>query len=110
MRFFERWGHESYFKLFPNEFYNHSTWRQTLTITFSVCLLGTMVFPQDEEKVIDTRVVMVVDAIFRGIGKGEEAKKHYSLAPIILADIYRSLNLCKNRIQFFQGCNIVLQW
>ena len=56
--------------------------------------------PHDKEKEIDTRVVMVVDAIFRGIGKGEKPKKHYSLTPIILDDIYQSLSLCKNEFQF----------
>lgn len=40
MRFFERWEHDSYFKKIPNEFYNHSTWRQTQTIAFSACLFG----------------------------------------------------------------------
>ena len=48
MRFFEKWGHDNYFRLFPNEFHNHSTWRQTLTIAFSAILLGTMVFHKDE--------------------------------------------------------------
>ena len=27
MWFFERWGHDIYFRLFPKEFHNHSTWR-----------------------------------------------------------------------------------
>ena len=62
MRFFEKWGHDNYFRLFPNELHNHSTWRETQTIAFSACLLGTMVFPNDEGKEIDTRAVMVVDA------------------------------------------------
>ena len=92
------------------EFHNHSTWRQTQTIALSTCLLGTMVFPKDEGKEIDTRVVMVVDAMFRGIGRKKEEKKYCSLAPIILADIYRSLSLCKNGFPFFQDCNVLLQW
>ena len=45
MRFFERWAHDNYFKLFPNEFHNHSSLRQTQTLAFSACLLGTMLFP-----------------------------------------------------------------
>ena len=65
-----------------------------------------MVFPKCEGNKIDTQIVMVVDAIFTGIGKEEEAKKHYSLAPIIMADIYRSLRFYKNEFQFFRGCNI----
>ena len=72
MRFFERWGHDSYFRLFTNEFHNHSTWRQTQTIALSTCLLGTMVFPKDEGKEIDTRAVMVVDDMFKGIGRKQE--------------------------------------
>ena len=63
MRFFERWGHDNYFRLLPNEFHDYSTWRQTQAITFSACLLGTMVFPKDEGKEINTRVVMVVNAM-----------------------------------------------
>ena len=58
-------------------------------------------FPQEEGKEVDTWIVMVVDAICKGIGKEEEAQKHYSLASIILADIYRSL--CKNEFHFFNG-------
>lgn len=67
-------------------------------------------FPQEEGKEVDTWIVMVVDAICKGIGKEEEAQKHYSLASIILADIYRYLSLCKHEFQFFQGYNILLQW
>ena len=69
MRFFERWGHNNYFRLFSNEFHDHNTWRKTQGIAFSPCLLGTMVFPKDEGKEIDTRVVMVVHAMFRGIDR-----------------------------------------
>ena len=54
------------------EFHNHSTWRQTQTIALSTCLLGTMVFPKDEGKEIDTRAVMVVDDMFKGIGRKQE--------------------------------------
>ena len=75
MRFFEWWGHDNYLREFRNEFHNHSAWRQTHIIAFSACLLGMMVFPLDEGKEIDTRIVMVLDSIFRGIGKEEEAKK-----------------------------------
>ena len=110
MIFFKRWGHDTYFRLFTNEFHNRSAWRQTQTIAFSACLLGTMVFPKDEGKEIDTQVVMVVDTMFRGIGRKQEQKKNYSLAPIIFADIYRSVSLCKNGFPFFKGCNILLQW
>ena len=110
MRFFDRWGHGNYFRLFPNEFHDHSTWRQTQAMAFSACLLGTMLFPKDEEKKIGTQVVMVVNAMFRGIGRKSEEKKYCCLAPVILADIYRSLSLCKNGFPFFQGYNILLQW
>ena len=42
----------------------------------------------NEGRAIDTLVVMVEDAIFRMICDGEQEKKHYSLTPIILVDIY----------------------
>ena len=103
-------GHDRYFVQFLNEFHDHNTWRQTQTIAFSAWLLGTMLFPQDEGKEIETWVVMAADNIYRGIGKKQKEKKHCSLAPVILADIYRSLSLCKNGFTFFQGCNILLQW
>ena len=109
MRFFERWGHDSYFRLFPNELHNHSTLRQTQTVAFSACHLRTMVFPEDEGNEIDTRVVMVVDAMYTGIGRKQEEYTYCSLALVIFADIYRSLSLCKNGFPFFQGCNILLQ-
>ncbi|KAH0734778.1 hypothetical protein KY285_010485 [Solanum tuberosum] len=51
-----------------------------------------MVFPQDGGNEIDTRVVMITHAIFEGIVKEEEDKKYFNLTPIILADIYRSLD------------------
>ena len=70
---------------------------------------------QDERKEIDTRVVMVVDTIFRGVVKKQDEKKHCILALVILADIYQSdiyqsLSLRKNGFPFFQGYNILLQW
>ena len=47
-----------------------------------------MVFTQDEGKEIETRVLMVVDAIFIGFDKKQEEKKYCSLALVILTDIY----------------------
>ena len=67
-------------------------------------------FPRDKGKMIDTRLVMVVDAIFKGIRNEGKEKKYYSLALVILDNIYLSLSLCKNGFPFFQGCNILLQW
>ena len=61
-----------------------------------------IVFPQDEGKETDTRVVMIIDAICRGIGKKQQEKKHCSLASVILANIYRSLRLCKNGSPFYK--------
>ncbi|KAH0744130.1 hypothetical protein KY290_032123 [Solanum tuberosum] len=58
--------------------------------------LGTMLFPQAEGNEIDTRVVMVTHVIFEGVSKKGRVKKYFNLAPIILADIYRSLGQCKN--------------
>ncbi|KAH0705576.1 hypothetical protein KY289_010652 [Solanum tuberosum] len=110
LKFYERWEHENYYKNFPNEFLSRSSWSQTQTLAFAVCLLGTMVFPQGGGNEIDTRIVMVTHAIFEGVGKKGQVKKNFNLAPIILADIYRSLGQCKKGFPFFQGCNILLEW
>ena len=109
IKFYERWGHENYFEDFPNEFHNFSTWNNTRPLAFSICLLGIMVFPRGQQNEIDSRIVSTAHAIFYGVG-GENQKKYFNLVPIILADIYRSLGRCKNGHQFFQGCNILLQW
>ena len=60
-----------------------------------------MVFPKDEGKEIDTRVVMVVDVVFKGFGRKQEEKKYCSLASVILADIYQSLSLRKKWVPVF---------
>ena len=36
--------------------------------------------------------------------------EYYTLAPMILDDIYRALDKCQSRESFFQGCNLILQW
>ncbi|KAL3337718.1 hypothetical protein AABB24_030047 [Solanum stoloniferum] len=103
VKFYERWGHENYYKNFSNEFLDYGNWRQTQTLAFVMCLLGTMVFSQDEGNEIDTRIVMVTHSIFEGVGKNRQVKKYFNLAPIILADI---IDLCVNvkmGFHFFKG-------
>lgn len=50
---------------------------------------------------------MVTHAIFYGIKRGTSIK-YYTLAPMILADIYRALDKCRDGSGFFQ--NLILQW
>lgn len=109
LKFYEHWGRNSYFGRFPNEFHDYTTWIRTQALDFSICLLVTMVFPQDQMNVIGSRIVMVTRAIFYGLGK-DGKKKYCDLAQVILANIYRSFGLCKNGYEFFQQCNLLLQW
>lgn len=32
-----------------------------------------------------------------------------TVVPLILAEIYRALTMCRDGMQFFQGCNLLLQ-
>ena len=38
-----------------------------------------------------------------------EKKPNITLVPMILADIYRALTICKDGKDYFEGCNMLLQ-
>ncbi|KAK4715538.1 hypothetical protein R3W88_013876 [Solanum pinnatisectum] len=97
------------YEKFKEEFVSEEKWKETRPLAFAICLLGTMVFPQGPNYTIHPSVIMVTHAIFYGVDYGS-ATKYYTLAPMILADIYRALDKCQNGERFFQGCNLILQW
>ena len=78
-------------------------------MAFAVALLGTMVFPHSPSLSINTRVITLVHTLFKGY-ENQATKKYYSVAPVILSDIYRALGKCKEGHRYFQGCNLLLQW
>ncbi|XP_070005693.1 uncharacterized protein [Nicotiana sylvestris] len=59
-----------------------------------------MVFP-NAKGTIDTSMARIAQIL--------TTKKDHTLVPLVLADIYRALTLCKSGVQFFEGCNILLQ-
>ena len=76
-------------------------------MAFAVALLGTMVFPHGLSLSINTRVITLVHTLFKGY-ENQATKKYYSVAPVILSDIYRALGKCKEGHRYFQGCNLLL--
>uniref|UniRef100_M1CMJ9 Aminotransferase-like plant mobile domain-containing protein n=2 Tax=Solanum tuberosum TaxID=4113 RepID=M1CMJ9_SOLTU len=108
-KFYYRFGRARAYEKFKEEFVSEEKWKETRPLAFVICLLGTMVFPQGPNYTIHPNVVMVTHAIFYGVGYGS-AIKYYTLAPMILADIYRALDKCQSGERFFQGCNLILQW
>ncbi|XP_019250963.1 PREDICTED: uncharacterized protein LOC109229869 [Nicotiana attenuata] len=75
-------------------------WQIHRQFAFIVAFLGIMVFP-NEKGTVDIRM--------SGIAQILTTKEDHTLAPLVLADIYRALTLCKVGAQFFEGCNILLQ-
>ncbi|KAH0735660.1 hypothetical protein KY285_011367 [Solanum tuberosum] len=108
-KLYYRFGRARAYEKFKEDFVSEEKWKETRPFAFAICLLGTMVFPQGPNYTIHPSVVMVTHAIFNGVSYGP-VRKYYNLAPMILADIYRALDRCKNGTRFFQGCNLILQW
>ncbi|XP_019229936.1 PREDICTED: uncharacterized protein LOC109210911 [Nicotiana attenuata] len=98
-----RFGHSAGFEMHEKSLSNKQNkglWQIHRQFTFIVAFLGIMVF-SNEEGTVDTRMVRIAQ-IFT-------TKEDHTLVPLVLADIYRALTLCKAGDQFFEGCNILLQ-
>ena len=67
---------------------------------FVVAFLGIMVFRKKGGK-ISMNLAAVITAF--------EKKPNITLVPMILADIYRALTICKDGKDYFEGCNMLLQ-
>ena len=78
-------------------------------MAFAVALLGTMVFPHGLSLSINTRVITLVHTLFKGY-ENQGTTKYYSVAPVILSNIYRALGKCKEGHRYLQGCILLLQW
>ena len=83
-----------------DELVSKEKWKETRPLAFAICLLGMMVFPQGPNFAIHPSVFMVTHAIFYGVDY-KTSTKYYTLAPIILDDIYRALDKCQNGERFF---------
>ena len=65
-----------------------------------LALLGLVVFPRKDGN-IDMQVAGFVNVLITN------AKS--TLTPMIVSEIYRDLMACKDGVDFFKGCNLLLQ-
>ncbi|KAK4353692.1 hypothetical protein RND71_025886 [Anisodus tanguticus] len=102
---YERCDCRDGYKLFKNEFScTPDHWQARRPIAFVVALLGTLIFPLEHGK-ISTCICSVARSLFGGVDGAQ-----LTLAPMILAEIFRALGKCKRgETSFFEGCNLILQ-
>jgi len=84
-----RFGHSAGFETHEKGLNNRqdkSTWQIHRQFAFIVAFLGIMVFP-NAKRTIDTRMARIAQIL--------TTKKDHTLVPLVLADIYRALTLCK---------------
>ncbi|KAK4341171.1 hypothetical protein RND71_039672 [Anisodus tanguticus] len=102
---YERYGCRDGYKLFKNELsctLDH--WQTKRPIAFTVAVVGTLIFPLEHGK-ISTCICSVARALFEGVDSSQ-----LTLAPMILAEIFRALGRCKRgETSLFEGCNLILQ-
>ncbi|XP_049365515.1 uncharacterized protein LOC125830374 [Solanum verrucosum] len=119
MDLYVRFGNASFYANYNQEFrVTYREWDGIRPLTFTVALLGTMVFPHGPSLSINTRVIMLAHTLFHGhLNQGQV--KYYPIAPVILFDMYRALGKCKKVVttwkkmivhRYFQGCNLLLHW
>lgn len=108
-KLYYRFGRANGYERFKDEFTFEQAWEGKRPFVFAICLLGIMVFPQSLGHTIHPSMIMVTHAIFNGAKHGTSTK-YFTLAPMILADIYRAIDKCQNWVRFFRGCNLILQW
>ncbi|KAK4348259.1 hypothetical protein RND71_034598 [Anisodus tanguticus] len=102
---YERYGCRDGYKIFKNEFScTPDHWRTKRPIAFTVAFLGSLIFPLEYGK-ISTCICSVARALFEGANGAQ-----LTLAPMILAEMFRALGKCKiGETGFFEGCNLILQ-
>ena len=54
-------------------------------------------------------MIMLPHTLFNGYGNQGKVKYNH-VTPVILSDIYRDLEKCKEGHHYFQECNLLLQW
>ena len=92
-KLYYRCGRARAYVKFKDQFVSKEKWKETRPLAFAICLLGKMVFPQGQKYTIHPGVFMVTHAIFYTVDY-KTSMKYYTLAPIIMDDIYRALDKC----------------
>nr|XP_016506340.1 PREDICTED: uncharacterized protein LOC107824121 [Nicotiana tabacum] len=98
-----RFGHSAGFETHEKGLNNRqdkSIWQIHHRFTFIVAFLGVMIF-LNAEGTIDVRMARIAQVLID--------KKDHTLVPLVLADIYWALTLCKSGAQFFEGCQVLHQ-
>jgi len=100
---YDRYGHvggfnNPDFKLCSRN--SRQKWEEHRRVAFMIAFLGLVIFPRKDGN-IDLKVAGVVSTL-QTMGKS-------TLAPMIVADIFRALTACKAGGKFFEGCNLLLQ-
>ncbi|KAK4340324.1 hypothetical protein RND71_041786 [Anisodus tanguticus] len=100
---YERYGCRDSYKIFKNEFScTPDHWRTKRPIAFTVAFLGSLIFPLEYGK-ISTCICSVARGLFEGVNGAQ-----LTLAPMILAEMFRALGKCKRgETGFFEGCNLI---
>uniref|UniRef100_A0A1U7XAV8 Uncharacterized protein LOC104232159 n=1 Tax=Nicotiana sylvestris TaxID=4096 RepID=A0A1U7XAV8_NICSY len=94
LRFGHSSGFETHEKGLSNK-QNKGLWKIHRWFAFIMAFLGIMVFP-NEKGTVDIRMARIAQIL--------TTKEDHTLAPLVLADIYRALTVCKAGAQFFEGC------
>ncbi|XP_070051364.1 uncharacterized protein [Nicotiana tomentosiformis] len=79
---------------------NKDKWEARRGLAFVVAFLGTLICPRSDGH-IELGLAGVADFMVKNTNS--------TIIPIILAEIYRSLIVCRAGIKFFEGCNLLLQ-
>ncbi|XP_016451638.1 uncharacterized protein LOC107776276 [Nicotiana tabacum] len=101
---YECYGHSKSYRLHHDELVvTFLGWTHRRVFVFIICFLGLLIFPKKRGK-IHTRLAMVAKTPMEGI-EGQT----YTIIPMILAEMYRALDRCKQGYGHFGGCNLLLQ-
>jgi len=75
-------------------------WTHRRVFMFIFCFLGLLIFAMKRGR-IHTRLAMVARKLMEGI-----ERQTYTIIPMILAEMYRALDRCKQGFGHFEGCNL----
>ncbi|XP_070015245.1 uncharacterized protein [Nicotiana sylvestris] len=88
------------FQFLYQRYGNKDKWEARGDLAFIVAFLGVIICPRKDGN-IELGLMGMVDVMIK--------KANGTLVPMILAEIYRTLTICREGGRFFQGCNLLLQ-
>ena len=88
-KLYDRFRRARAYEKYKDEFISKEKLKETRPLAFAICLLGMMVFSQGPKYTIHS----ITHSIFYGVDY-KTPTKYYTLAPMILDDIYRALDNC----------------